>query len=310
VAFLFPAILQQGAMNVNKEEIIQAMKELAEQLGHPPSLSELRIHKGVHDRQIRKHFLTYKRALDECGMKRDGQGYKLSAEELFRDWVKLMRRLGKVPSILEYDMHSRYSHRPLVSRFGNWRQAQMGMLTVAEENGWEGQWKEEMEMLRTHLAETNAHGRTFTRQSSAQRFGQFNRGILKDRPTYGPPLVRTPLAHGPTNEQGVLFLFGAMAEKLGFQVTRIQIGFPDCEAMRETAPDVWQPVKIELEHASRNFVTHLHDPQGCDLIVCWEHNWPECPLEVIALSDQLAALSGKAQKHSPQVDAKENREVE
>ena len=21
----------------------------------------------------------------------------------------------------------------------------------------------------------------------------------------------------------------------------------------------------------------------CDLIVCWEHNWPECPLEVIEL---------------------------
>jgi len=23
---------------------------------------------------------------------------------------------------------------------------------------------------------------------------------------------------------------------------------------------------------------------GCDLIVCWVHNWPECPVEVIELS--------------------------
>src|SRR5262249_9536585 len=104
---------------MSKEEIIQAMKELAEQLGHPPSLTELRIHKGVHDRYIRKHFATYKRALEECGLKRDGQGYKISPEELFRDWAAVMRKAGKVPSINEYNVHSRYSHRPLVIPFGN-----------------------------------------------------------------------------------------------------------------------------------------------------------------------------------------------
>jgi len=281
---------------MNKEEIIQAINELAAQLGHPPSLSELRIHKGVHDRYIRKHFLTYRRALEQCGMKRDGQGYKLSAEELFRDWVELMRKLGKVPSILEYDMHSRYSHRPLVSRFGNWRQAQMGLLRVAEENGWEAQWKDEVEMLRRQLAETNAQGKTFRRQTSGHCSVQPNRGIMKDRPTYGPPLARVPLAHGPTNEQGVLFLFGAIAGDLGFLVTRVQIGFPDCEAMREVAPGVWQRVDIELEKESRNFVTHLHDPKKCDLIVCWEHNWPECPLEVIELKTEFERLRGRKRK--------------
>ena len=274
---------------MTKEEIIQAMKELAEQLGHPPSLTELRVHKGVHDSYVRKHFLTYKRALEECGMKREGKGYKISPEELFRDWAEMVRKLGKVPNINEYDMLSRYSHRPLMSRFGSWRMAQMGLLALAQENGWEVQWKEEVEMLRAYLDGTNAQGKTYRRQPCALRSAQPNR-ILKDRPTYGPPLVRTPLAHGPTNEQGVLFLFGAMAEELGFQVTRIQIGFPDCEAMREVAPGVWQPVKIELENESRNFVTHMHDPKGCDLILCWIDNWPECPLEVIELRSKFPKL--------------------
>jgi hypothetical protein len=49
-------------------------------------------------------------------------------------------------------------------------------------------------------------------------------------------------------------------------------------------------VDIELEQYSRNFVTHLHDPNKCDLIVCWEHNWPECPLEVIALKTEFERL--------------------
>jgi len=23
--------------------------------------------------------------------------------------------------------------------------------------------------------------------------------------------------------------------------------------------------------------------KGCDMIICWKHNWPECPLEVLEL---------------------------
>jgi len=42
-------------------------------------------------------------------------------------------------------------------------------------------------------------------------------------------------------------------------------------------------VRIEFEYESRNFLKHMHPANGCDLIVCWRHNWPECPLEVIEL---------------------------
>jgi hypothetical protein len=39
---------------------------------------------------------------------------------------------------------------------------------------------------------------------------------------------------------------------------------------------------------------YLHEVKDCDVIVCWVHNWPECPLEVVALRDvvnaQLAAF--------------------
>jgi hypothetical protein len=33
----------------------------------------------------------------------------------------------------------------------------------------------------------------------------------------------------------------------------------------------------------------MHDLKGCDMIVCWEHNWPECPLEVLELKQYLTA---------------------
>jgi hypothetical protein len=48
-------------------------------------------------------------------------------------------------------------------------------------------------------------------------------------------------------------------------------------------PNRWIPKKIEFENESRNFLTHMHSLDGADLIVCWTHNWPECPLEVLEL---------------------------
>jgi hypothetical protein len=93
----------------------------------------------------------------------------------------------------------------------------------------------------------------------------------------------TPFSFAPTNEQGVLFVFGGVAQELGLSVTRVQTQFPDIEAMREVGPNKCQPVYLEAEYESKNFLLHMHPLDGCDGIVCWIHNWPECPLEVIEL---------------------------
>ena len=127
----------------------------------------------------------------------------------------------------------------------------------------------------------------------------------RPRPAPGPADPRTecsaPLAsrwmrYAPCNEQGVVLLFGMLAPRLGFAVEAAQTAFPDCRALRETRPGVWQVVRIEFEYESRNFGLHGHPPDGCDLIVCWRHNWPACPatlevLELEPLMDKLAAES-------------------
>jgi hypothetical protein len=40
----------------------------------------------------------------------------------------------------------------------------------------------------------------------------------------------------------------------------------------------------------------MHDLKGCDMIVCWEHNWPECPLEVLELKSLVKQWSGDQDK--------------
>ena len=95
------------------------------------------------------------------------------------------------------------------------------------------------------------------------------------------------------NESGVVFLFGIVARELGYYVEAVQAGYPDCEAKRQIAPGKWQRVKIEFEFESRNFRDHGHPPEGCDIIVCWRHNWTECPdhLEILELSQVIQELA-------------------
>jgi hypothetical protein len=92
------------------------------------------------------------------------------------------------------------------------------------------------------------------------------------------------LKHTPVNEQGVVFLFGMVALELGYVVEIVRTGFPDCEAKRRVGKDRWEKIRIEFEFRSRNFLGHGHDKNDCDVIVCWENDWPDCPLEVLELS--------------------------
>jgi len=104
--------------------------------------------------------------------------------------------------------------------------------------------------------------------------------VKKDRPVMGEPFDRRPMTNAPVNELGVMVLFGMVAAGLGLQVESVQGRFPDCIARRQVAPGKWQYLRIEFEYESRNFKLHGHDPKGCDVIVCWRHNWKECPAEI------------------------------
>jgi hypothetical protein len=55
-------------------------------------------------------------------------------------------------------------------------------------------------------------------------------------------------------------------------------------------------VRIEFEYLSSHFKEHGHSTSICDVIVCWRHNWPDCPLEVIELETIIKSLSSNSIK--------------
>ncbi|HKD80410.1 MAG TPA: hypothetical protein VKH81_12005 [Candidatus Angelobacter sp.] len=288
---------------MTKQQIIDGVREWTEKLGHVPSHVELLKYAGVSRKALRRHFANYRAVLAECNLAGTGSGYKAEMAEVFRDWAKLARELGKLPSIAEYTLKSQFSVRPLVLRFGTWNNAPLGLKLYAEEQGWGEEWKDVLAMVEAREEqqkkvrelkskpgpENVRRARRFAAKNGldAERMGLKRVTIAKKgREVFGKLMRPGPMICAPTNEQGVLFLFGAMAEELGFAVLKIRMEYPDCLALRQVEEDRMELVRIEFEFESKNFLKHMHEIGKCDVIMCWRHNWEGCPLEVIALSTQ------------------------
>jgi hypothetical protein len=103
----------------------------------------------------------------------------------------------------------------------------------------------------------------------------------------GRPIKLEGMAYGPTNEQGVGFLFGRIAPQLGFHVECVRSDFPDCIATRHGKRYC---IEFELRASSyRN-----HPARGADIIVCWDNDWENRPrayrhLGIIDLKSEVGA---------------------
>jgi hypothetical protein len=271
---------------VTKEQILTAIQKCAEELERAPTHKELMKRLDVSKWTVRMLFGSYTKALKECDLEGKHSGGKVEMAKLFRDWAMVARELKRIPSSCEYAFHGKYSEGPLRTRFGTWAQVAPGLKRHVQKHGLQEEYKDVLAIIDQLEPEMEgkrgrAYGLAYPTGPAA---GELREGrAIEGRPLYGAPMKPCAMAYCPTNEAGVLYLFGSLAVDLGFMVTSLQAAFPDCQAMRRVEGGKWQPIWVEFEYESRNFMKHMHDVKGCDLIVCWEHNWPECPIEVIEL---------------------------
>jgi hypothetical protein len=259
---------------MSKQEILKAIRVCAKKLGHNPSLRELRKFGGITEAAIAKAFGRLSKALEEAGLEAVGSGFEVATSSMLLDWAAVVRKLGKIPTAREYTETGKYSHGPFIARFANWARARDAFRKFAREEKIEGQWMDVLKLISRREEDL---------RKNRERGGRWLSPLKKDRPVYGEPLLIPGMAHAPVNEAGVMFAFGVLAPRLGFVVKRWQVEFPDCQAVREMAKGQWQDANVEVEYESKNFLRHGHDPKKCDVIVCWIHNWPECPIEVVEL---------------------------
>lgn len=133
---------------------------------------------------------------------------------------------------------------------------------------------------------------------------------MKERSIVGELINFRGLVYSPINEDGVIFLFGKISEDLNMYVQEIKKGFPDCKAVRYIGKGRWEEIRIEFEYKSKNFELHGHDPEKCDIVMCWEHNWAECPIEVLELKEIIKALPNEPRAEPDAISTETQHDID
>ena len=245
-----------------KKALLQTVKELARRLGEESiSKSTFKRETGISDWHVLKHFDTWNQFVAAAGLVPRDHG-PIPDDELFEAMHRAFHAAGGVTTRLKFGKLSPYSVAVYAKRWGSWQRI------LSRFHGW---------ILTRHpgcpIVAELPPAKSVTPAPNTSTAAWPSAG----RRQFGALLNFRGLQHAPINEIGVVLLFGV--------VESVQGGYPDCEAKRRVSRNGtrWERIRIEFEYASRNFQSHGHDPEQCDLVVCWEHNWPECPLEVLEL---------------------------
>ena len=279
-----------GTGKVDREQMIAAIRAAVEAGGGEEISYRKFLTASKMERQdLWRNFSKWSEALKAAGFVFSKNGCRVGNDRLLADLGRTARKLGRAPSMKEYAALGEFNKVTLKKRFGGpWWKVMGAFRSFAAKNQ---EWTDVLAMLPEPGVEGDAGKRRLKQGRRCERLAK-QQARKEDRQISGDPLYVEGISHAPINETGVVLLFGAMAAKLGFTVEAVRANFPDCQAKRRIGPDAWLTLRIEFEYESRNFRDHGHPPEGCDMIVCWVHNWSDCPerLKVVALSDELARL--------------------
>jgi len=285
-------------MPPNRDEILSAIRRTASELGKRPSRSVFVGHTGISEYHVLKHFPSWNSAIEAAGLEPDTTNVQIENHELLVDWGTIVRELRQIPTRVQYRQQGKFSAGSFEHHFGPWSCLPEKFREFAKDRA---EWNDVLALLpikkpvirHTNTVKTMSNIQPDVENNTVSSSIKQKHSKLDDRPIYGNHIDFRGLRHESVNENGVIFLFGIVARELGYSVEAVQAGFPDCEAKRQIAAGKWQRVRIEFEYESRNFRDHGHSANSCDVIVCWRHNWPDCPshVEVVELSEIIKQLA-------------------
>jgi hypothetical protein len=103
------------------EAFLSDLQNVAETLGHPPSIAEQNEQGSFTAWEIRGRFGTWTGALEEAGLPSDGIHYvEASDEELVEDIRRVGQEIGETPTTTDYLERGHWSPAAVASHFGSW----------------------------------------------------------------------------------------------------------------------------------------------------------------------------------------------
>lgn len=270
-------------MDSDREYIIAEIQRVALELGTDTlPRSTFKSNSNVSEWQILKHFENWNEAVEAAGLKPILDFKRIDDDTLFQEMLSVFIQNGGICTRTKFDKLCKYSADVYKRHFGRWDNV---LLAFRE---WLGTSGESFPYIDQLPKKAEAIEPTSVTADSKYSYSEpTTKGTV-----YGRFLNFRGLQHEPINEQGVVFLFGMVCFELGFAVEAVQTGYPDCEAKRriKNKRGEWQKVRVEFEYRSCEFRNHGHNPDDCDIIVCWIHDWKACPLEVLELRTAIKEL--------------------
>lgn len=270
---------------LTREDLIAAARNASAKASSPLSRADFERISSISQHHIYRLFPDggWVELTKLAGIPKHPQRHKrLTDDELLVEVHSVVTELGRFPTWPQFNSRAQISSDVVRKRFGSRER------TEHRYRAWLGQ-REPGTVAPDDTAPEEPEGR---RPSRVPATAHVSASATAHRAHYGAPIDFRGLRHAPINELGVVLLFGMVCRELGFAVEAVHAAFPDCEAKRciDRKRERWVRVKIEFEFKSRAFRDHRHDLAECDLIVCWEHNWPECPLEVVELKHVIETM--------------------
>ena len=261
-----------------RDEILEEIRRVARLVGGDSlGMREFQRRGKIGVSAVLRKFETWNKAVEAAGLRPESARMRLADADLEAEFRRVAELVGRAPTRMEFAARARFSPGTYEKRFGNWGNA------LAHYLGAEAVSPLPRRRQGRQLVERSAPA---GRQRIARPPIQAGRGSR----VFGAPIDFRGLRHEPIDEQGVVFLFGMVAHELGFLVESVRTAFPDCRAKRLAKGGRYVELDIELESRSSKFREHGHKPEECDLVVCWEHDWPDCPVEVLELKSAIKEL--------------------
>jgi len=285
-----------GSQRHSKESIIQTLQNVAARLGKS-TLSKREVQPHLPLSSISYHFGNLGTAPNAAGLKVAVQDpaavserFRVDDNDLFASLWEIEKKIGYPPNLSQYRANGgSFSDVPFRRRLGRWAS------TLQHYHKWKVD-RGEVHTNPSNVADPSKVGDGATlSERRIEPLVQFGGQIRRPPQLYGEPIDFRGLRHAPINEQGVVYLFGMVSRELGFSVEALQQGFPDCEGkyLHDKSRQLWAKARIEFEFLASHFRVHGHNADECDIIVCWENDWEDCPLRVVELKKEIMRLPAR-----------------
>ena len=252
-------------------------------------------------------------------------------EQLLQEIIRVTKEVGKIPTHTTVRRFGAFSETPYRNRWGSLRDAAelayekygwpLSPDARVESKAVSVQDKPEPRRVRKYIRQTRiqtaqvapeptkvkpeptkvppeppqAKAKSIRPTKTQSVIDQPKQSTDRRRVQFGEPIDFRGVRFAPVNKQGVLHMFGMVSCELGFLIEAIRTEFPDCEAKRrmDTQGQTWEQVSIAFEYRSSAIREHGLSLDECDLIICWTHDWKDCPIEVLELRTQIASLPNR-----------------